>query len=171
MSIKNSSGFTIVELLIVVVVIAILAAITIVSYNGIQNRAYDAAVKSDLEMFAKKLELVKSNNTSEVYPLANTANMTTVTSDEGIKFSTGSYSAGVSNNLLYCRSSDGKEAALVAVSKSKNQFSYNIQKGGMDTYSPAWTSSSPTTCNTALSDSTSSTATWAYNSGSWRFGI
>jgi type IV pilus assembly protein PilA len=33
------NGFTIVELLIVVVVIAILAAITIVSYNGIQSRA------------------------------------------------------------------------------------------------------------------------------------
>ncbi len=32
-------GFTIVELLIVVVVIAILAAITIVSYNGIQQQA------------------------------------------------------------------------------------------------------------------------------------
>jgi prepilin-type N-terminal cleavage/methylation domain-containing protein len=36
---SRSSGFTIVELLIVVVVIAILAVITIVSYNGIQNRA------------------------------------------------------------------------------------------------------------------------------------
>jgi prepilin-type N-terminal cleavage/methylation domain-containing protein len=32
-------GFTIVELLIVVIVIAILAAITIVAYNGITNRA------------------------------------------------------------------------------------------------------------------------------------
>ena len=37
-------GFTIVELLIVIVVIAILAAITIVAYTGIQNRAYDTAV-------------------------------------------------------------------------------------------------------------------------------
>lgn len=35
----RAAGFTIVELLIVVVVIAILAAITIVSYNGIQERA------------------------------------------------------------------------------------------------------------------------------------
>ena len=33
------SGFTIVELLIVIVVIGILAAITIVAYNGIQTRA------------------------------------------------------------------------------------------------------------------------------------
>jgi prepilin-type N-terminal cleavage/methylation domain-containing protein len=36
---KKQAGFTIVELLIVIVVIGILAAITIVAYNGIQDRA------------------------------------------------------------------------------------------------------------------------------------
>ena len=38
-SLRKDRGFTIVELLIVIVVIAILAAITIDDYNGIQNRA------------------------------------------------------------------------------------------------------------------------------------
>jgi prepilin-type N-terminal cleavage/methylation domain-containing protein len=37
--VHNHSGFTIVELLIVIVVIAILAALSVVAYNGIQNRA------------------------------------------------------------------------------------------------------------------------------------
>lgn len=41
-------GFTIVELLIVIVVIGILAAITIVSYNGIQGRAKDVALRAEL---------------------------------------------------------------------------------------------------------------------------
>lgn len=41
-------GFTIVELLIVIVIIAILAAITMVAYNGIQDKASDAAADSDL---------------------------------------------------------------------------------------------------------------------------
>jgi prepilin-type N-terminal cleavage/methylation domain-containing protein len=43
MGIKKQTGFTIVELLIVIVVIGILAAITIVAFNGIQARANNAA--------------------------------------------------------------------------------------------------------------------------------
>lgn len=39
---KNNQGFTVIELLIVIVIIGILATITIVAYNGIQNRAKTA---------------------------------------------------------------------------------------------------------------------------------
>ena len=45
---QKQAGFTIVELLIVVVVIAILAAITIVSYAGIRDRAMDTRRATDL---------------------------------------------------------------------------------------------------------------------------
>lgn len=45
----RGKGFTIVELLIVVVVIAILAAITVVSYNGITAQAEDSALKTALK--------------------------------------------------------------------------------------------------------------------------
>ena len=55
----NNKGFTIVELLIVVVVIAILAAITIVAYNGITANAKDSALKSDLTTATKKLQIEK----------------------------------------------------------------------------------------------------------------
>lgn len=46
---KIIRGFTIVELLIVIVVIAILAAISVVAYNGIQHRAKVSAVASMLK--------------------------------------------------------------------------------------------------------------------------
>ena len=59
-------GFTIVELLIVVVIIAILAAITIVAYNGIQNRAKTSAAKSSASSVQKKAEI--AGGTSGSYP-------------------------------------------------------------------------------------------------------
>jgi prepilin-type N-terminal cleavage/methylation domain-containing protein len=60
-----SQGFTIVELLIVVVVIAILAAITIIAYNGIQNRANDSAVMTDLRQFGQKNQIYSVDSTFE----------------------------------------------------------------------------------------------------------
>lgn len=50
---ESKSGFTIVELLIVIVVIAILAAISFVAYTGIQDRAYNAKVISGSEQYQK----------------------------------------------------------------------------------------------------------------------
>lgn len=66
---SKPAGFTIVELLIVIVVIGILAAITIVAYNGIQARARDAQRLSDIKSIAKAIELYKVNNGS--YPPFN----------------------------------------------------------------------------------------------------
>lgn len=60
---KQWQGFTIVELLIVVLVITILAAITIVSYNGITNSAKEATLKSDLQTASAKIaqQLMRNN--------------------------------------------------------------------------------------------------------------
>lgn len=58
---KRDSGFTIVELLIVIVVIAILAAISIIAYNGIQTRAKDVSRVAKINDIAKALELYKAD--------------------------------------------------------------------------------------------------------------
>ena len=64
-NINTQRGFTIVELLIVIVVIAILAAITIVAYNGIQQRARDTDRKSDITALVKAMSVwsVQTGNT------------------------------------------------------------------------------------------------------------
>ncbi len=59
-------GFTLVELLIVIVVIAILAAISVVAYNGIQQRAYASRAASAVDGAVKVLELYRAENGS--YP-------------------------------------------------------------------------------------------------------
>jgi prepilin-type N-terminal cleavage/methylation domain-containing protein len=62
-------GFTIVELLVVIVVVGILASITIVSYAGISSSAIVASLKSDLSNAAKLLKLDQIQSDTGSYPL------------------------------------------------------------------------------------------------------
>ena len=59
---KKQQAFTIVELLIVIVVIGILAAITIVAYNGIQTRAKDTQIKDTAAKVAKAIQIWSINH-------------------------------------------------------------------------------------------------------------
>jgi prepilin-type N-terminal cleavage/methylation domain-containing protein len=63
----HTHGFTIIELLIVIVVIAILAALSIVTYTGIQNRARETAVQADLSNMARQLG-IESAQAEGSYP-------------------------------------------------------------------------------------------------------
>lgn len=59
---QKHSGFTIVELLIVIVVIAILAAITIVAFNGMQTRASNTQTVQAIKEFIKAYHLYALDN-------------------------------------------------------------------------------------------------------------
>ena len=58
----KQQGFTIVELLIVIVVIGVLAAISIVAYNGVTAKARDAQRAQDIKTIAKALEMYYVDN-------------------------------------------------------------------------------------------------------------
>jgi general secretion pathway protein G len=103
-------GFTIVELLIVIVVIGILAAITIVAYNGVQNRARDTAAVSDLTNGAKRM--LAGQAITGLYPTTIDANSS---ADYKINLTAGTY-----NLVSYCVSDTG--FVIAAESKSGNRY-------------------------------------------------
>lgn len=126
----KQKGFTIVELLIVIVVIAILAAISIVAYNGIQNRAYDTAVQSDLTNFAKKIEQIKITN-GDTYPSSLTADM-------GFRFTKEAYVPDVQgDNVRYCLNETTNQYILYTLSKSGKYYQYTSQ-GGLQPTTQEW---------------------------------
>ena len=59
---QKSKGFTIVELLIVIVVIAILATLVIVTFTGIQQKARDSKRETDIDALDSHLEAFYANN-------------------------------------------------------------------------------------------------------------
>lgn len=118
----KDSGFTIVELLIVVVVIGVLAAIVIVAYNGITNSAKESAIKTDLQAVGKKLEIYKATNGS--YP-ANTTQLGTA----DIKASKSIYDT-TGNNFYYCRNGVTDNFAVGARTTS-NSAAYIFAAGAL----------------------------------------
>lgn len=132
---QKRSGFTIVELLIVIVVIAILAAISVAAYTGIQNRANDSAVQSDINNFSKKIMLYHAEFGE--YPAGNGGD-----SPPGIgrfALARSSYSTNV-HNFYYCTGtvSGNPSFAVGAVSKSGNMFYFSSLNGGTQVYAGAW---------------------------------
>ena len=73
---QKDSGFTIVELLVVIVVIGILAAITIVSYTGITSRANTTKAQSNAASVQSVAEVFFTENNR--YPALTTEFATTV---------------------------------------------------------------------------------------------
>jgi prepilin-type N-terminal cleavage/methylation domain-containing protein len=68
---KHPYGFTIVELLIVIVVIAVLAAIVVVAYNGVQTRTKASAIIAGLKSSDKALRLYATDKSLDAWPADN----------------------------------------------------------------------------------------------------
>jgi len=102
---KQHNGFTIVELLIVIVVIAILAAISIVAYNGIQTRTNNTATIQGVAQFVKAYGLYAVDNGD--FPTGAgclgegyTANRCLAQGGSGFCFSVGGATSTVQNDAL-----------------------------------------------------------------------
>lgn len=65
---KPHDGFTIVELLIVIVIISILAAVTVVAFSGLQKRAQNSAILSAVNSVEKSVKAYKSITGTHLNP-------------------------------------------------------------------------------------------------------
>lgn len=144
---KTTSGFTIVELLIVIVVIGILVAITIVAYNGIQQRALVTTLKSDLTNASKQIELNQVDNGA--YPTSLPAN---VKASKNVTLSLSEAGSG------YCINAESS-------SSTSARWSYNSASGGLQEglCSGAVIAGSETGLNPNLITNTAFTSGWNLN--------
>lgn len=93
-------GFTIVELLIVIVVIAILATVTIVAYNGIQNRAKMSSAQNAVAQAGKRTMAYAVEN-ADTYP-ANLTDFLTAANLSNSGDTTYQYSASNTVPRSFC---------------------------------------------------------------------
>lgn len=124
---KGINGFTIVELLIVIVVIAILAAISVVSYSGIQARARDASTDQAISSMKKTLEIYKADN--GMYPQACGSN------------NSGCSVTGVYNNFL---------VPTYAASAPTDAGLYQYVRNGNDSYGVYLLYNAKASCKTGV---------------------
>ena len=91
---KKAQGFTIVELLIVIVVIAILAAISIAAYTNIQQRAKNTAIINAASQSLKMIQAYIAE--TGAYPLVSATGypVICITTDSGCIGSAGAVITG-----------------------------------------------------------------------------
>lgn len=73
---KKKNGFTLFELLVSISIIAILTAVAVVSFGGVNKKARDSRRMADLEKIRIALEAVKQAGTTYPVAVGNTANLT-----------------------------------------------------------------------------------------------
>ena len=162
-----SKGFTIIELLIVIIVIAVLATISIVAYNGSQDRAEYAHAASDMKHINDALLVYKAQNGS--YPSTGGAYVYQ-NSPNG-----GSTCGGSTLNTTFLSMLVPSYLDTMPVGKTKSSytcFSYAYISNGTDYKLLRWSqanSSSPYTglsqpesTNNSLIDPQRTTYAWGY---------
>lgn len=162
---KKQSGFTIVELLIVIVVIGILAAITIVAYNGVQNRANDAAVSSDLASVSKKITTFSIEK--DRFPKGGT-DLATL----DLRLSTNAYSRGMWNgtsyyNVVYCWPNAANPYNFAIVAQSKSGAVFEVRDGAVKKVSYGLQGSMATCESAGITMDSGNNRDWFYDTDNW----
>jgi prepilin-type N-terminal cleavage/methylation domain-containing protein len=113
----NQAAFTIVELLIVITVIGILATISVVAYNGVQDRARTASAVDGANQAADLLEAFALKNNG-LYPATGSLASAGVADSTSVTYQYSQVSGGAnycltatSGNISYMMTQDAKPVA------------------------------------------------------------
>lgn len=156
----KQTGFTIVELLIVIVVSSVLATITIVAFNGIQARTQETSVRHDMRNIAKQLEVYKVDEGR--YPTSAKLQ------EQGIKVNKRTYGVNSTGaTIFYCVDSAGSTFSIVARVKSTTLIKYLSSDGRTSDYSGSGTA--PQLCLDSGVPGTTSSVTYTgfTDNGNW----
>ena len=169
---RKAYGFTIVELLIVVVVIAILATISIVAYKNISDNANDAAVKSDLRNLSQIIHLWELENDKTAVLTANT--VASASLGPGITFAPNRNAHSADYVLYVCRQTSNPSNLVIGSRSDSNKvFAYQVGQGFIDYPNPESTlngswGASHISCPRLLgAETTDYTFTYAKGSNNW----
>lgn len=99
---KKQGGFTIVELLVVIVVISILVALTLPNLFGLQRRARDDTRKNDLKNIKSALEEYYSDHNAYPAALTDLSGFTVPTDPRGAAYTYAPAPAGCSTAANDC---------------------------------------------------------------------
>lgn len=148
-SIKNklqaNRGFTIVELLIVIVVIGILATITLVTYGNVTARANTTSAKAAASAISQKAEIYNSDSGTNRYPVIETeltSAATTATyhvSGVAVSYSATPLTASSPNNsvrVLKCAASGSTQASITTANITGLRIIWFDYSAGTETANP-----------------------------------
>ena len=105
---RDKKGFTLIELLIVVVIIGILAAIAIPKFSATREKAYFAAMKSDLKNLASQQEIYYS----DAYSYTTVTSDLSFTSSSGVTASSAASSSGWSASVVHAALGSGEGCVI-----------------------------------------------------------
>ena len=94
---RHNKGFALIELLIVVVIIAILAAIAIPRFSATREKSYFAAMRADLKNLASQQEIYYADE----YSYTREAGALTFVSSQGVTVSIAASSSGWSASATH----------------------------------------------------------------------
>ncbi|HVO86668.1 MAG TPA: type II secretion system protein [Candidatus Binatia bacterium] len=152
---KAASGFTIIELLIVIVVIGILATLVIVTYNGIQSKARDTKRKTDINALHGQLEAYQAENGK--YPtLANMQDRTWISTNmKGLDL--GALQDPKWSTSAACKNTATPPEAILNGTASADCYVYAPNDGNGNACDNAGTDCIKYTLNASLEDGTTYT--------------